>query len=68
MNPPHHGGKIKYDLSFSSLPWILAVCLKPGKHCEQISDLELELQVMIDKFDLFAIIQGDEKHILLGFQ
>ena len=43
----YHGKRaIKYDLNFSSLPWILGVCIRPGKHCERISDLELELQLM----------------------
>ncbi len=66
MNPPHHGGKIKYDLSFSSLPWILAVHLKPVEHCERISDIDLELQLMNVNFVLSAIIWGDGKTHFVG--
>ena len=65
----HHGKRaIKYDLNFSSLPWILGVHLKPGKHCARISDLELELQLVNVIFYSLLSFGEMEKHILLVFQ
>ena len=54
-------------MSLSSLPWTLAVHLKPGEHCERISDLELELQVMNVHFVLTVIIWGDGNTHFVGF-
>ncbi len=61
MNSPHHARTIKYDLSFSSLPWMLTVHLKPGKHIERISDIDFELQLMNVNFVFSSIIWGDGK-------
>ncbi len=67
MNPPGHWKRtIKYDLNVLSLPWMLYVPIKPGKQCERLSDLELELQLMTVNFVLSAIIWGDGKSHFVG--
>ena len=64
-NQPHHGKRIiSYNLKFMSHPWILLLPLKQVKHCNQISDLESELQVMNIKFVHAAIIRGDGTHFV----
>ena len=58
-NEPGYGKKnIKYDLNYTSLPWTLVVPMKTGEHCNQISDLEPEVQVINVKFVLAATIGG----------
>ena len=58
---------VKYDLNFTSLPWILSVPLKQGERCQGICDIGFELQLKNVNFILSAIIWGDAKNILLGF-
>ncbi len=58
---------VKYDLNFTSLPWILRVPLKDGERVSKISDIDFELQLMNVNFILSAIIWGDGKTHLLGF-
>ncbi len=57
---------VKYDLNFTSLPWILSVQVKQGKCCSKISDIDFELQLMNVNFILFAIIWGDAKTYFVG--
>ena len=57
---------VKYDLNFTSLPWILSIPLKQGKCCSKISDIDFELQLMNVKFTLSAIIWGDAKTNFVG--
>ncbi len=53
----HHCTRaVKYDLNFTSLPWILSVPLKDGERCSKISDIDFELQLMNVNFILSAII------------
>ena len=57
---------VKYDLNFTSLPWILSVPVKQGEHCSKISDIDFELQLMNVNFTLSAIIWGDAKTHFVG--
>ncbi len=52
---------VKYDLNFTSLPWILCVVAKPGKCCYTISEIHFKLQLMNVNFTLSDIIWGDAK-------
>ena len=57
---------VKYDLNFSSLPWILSIGVKKGECCHRISDFDIELQLMNVKFTLSAIMWGDGKTHFVG--
>ena len=57
---------VKYDLNFTSLPWILSVPLKQGECCHSISEIDFELQLMNVNFTLSAIIWGDAKTHFVG--
>ena len=57
---------VKYDLNFTSFPWILSVPLKQGERCHSISEIEFELQLMNVNFTLSAIIWGDGKTHFFG--
>ena len=57
---------VKYDLNFTSLPWILSVPLKQGECCHSISEINFELQLMNVNFILSAIIWGDGKTHFFG--
>ena len=57
---------VKYDLNFTSLPWILSVPVKQGKRCDSVSEIDFELQLMNVNFILSAIIWGDGKTHFAG--
>ena len=57
---------VKYDLNFTSLPWILCIHIKPGECCSTISEIDFELQLMNVNFTLSAIIWGDAKTHFVG--
>ena len=57
---------VKHDLNFASIPWILCVYVKPGKHCSAISDVDFKLQLMNFNITLSAIIWGDSKTHFTG--
>lgn len=55
---------IKYDLIYSSFPWILVIFMKSGKHCDQISDLQSEVQVIRVKIVLLLRFGGQKTHFV----
>ena len=57
---------VKYDLNFTSLPWILSVPLKDDQRVSEISGIDFELQLMNVNFILSAIIWGDGKTHFTG--
>ena len=57
---------VKYDLNFTSLPWILNVPVKQGERCSTISDIDFKLQLMNVNLTLSAIIWGDAKTHFVG--
>ena len=55
----------KYDLNFTSLPWILSIPVKDSEHCHSISEIDFE-QLTNVNFILSDIIWGDAKTHFVG--